>query len=384
MLEDIFKAKEKAEESDRLKSAFLANMSHEIRTPMNGILGFADLLKTPDLSGEKQQEYIQIIEKSGIRMLNIIKDIIDISKIESGQIDVHISPTNINENYSFLLNLFKPETEKKGLKLRLKSVLPENEAIIKTDKEKVFAVLSNLIKNAIKFSFKGSIEFGLKKKDNYLEFYVKDMGVGIPQEQLKIIFERFRQGSESLSRNYEGAGLGLAISKAYVEILGGNIRAESEVGKGSTFYFTIPYESESIESKVITDQISESKEVNQINNLKVLIAEDDDTIEKLIAFKIKRYCKEIHIARNGLEAIQICRSHPDIDLVLMDIKMPVLNGYKATEQIRQFNKDVIIIAQTAYALSGDKDKAIKAGCNDYISKPYDYSKLNLLIEKYFV
>ena len=384
MLEDIFKAKEKAEESDRLKSAFLANMSHEIRTPMNGILGFADLLKTPDLSGEKQQEYIQIIEKSGIRMLNIIKDIIDISKIESGQIDVHISPTNINENYSFLLNLFKPEAEKKGLKLRLKSVLPENEAIIKTDKEKVFAVLSNLIKNAIKFSFKGSIEFGLKKKDNYLEFYVKDMGVGIPQEHLKIIFERFRQGSESLSRNYEGAGLGLAISKAYVEILGGNIRAESEVGKGSTFYFTIPYESESIESKVITDQISESKEVNQINNLKVLIAEDDDTIEKLIAFKIKRYCKEIHIARNGLEAIQICRSHPDIDLVLMDIKMPVLNGYKATEQIRQFNKDVIIIAQTAYALSGDKDKAIKAGCNDYISKPYDYSKLNLLIEKYFV
>ena len=239
--EELIIAKEHAEESDRLKSAFLANMSHEIRTPMNGILGFAELLKEPDLTSEEQQEYIQIIEKSGARMLNIINDIVDISKIEAGLMIVNNKDTNINEKIEFIYIFFKPQVEEKGMQFFFKNTLPTKEATIRTDSEKVYSILTNLVKNAIKYSKEGAIEFGYIKKDETLEFYVKDTGIGIGQEHQKIIFDRFRQASESLFRKYEGAGLGLSISKAYVEMLGGKIWVESEEGIGSTFYFTLPY-----------------------------------------------------------------------------------------------------------------------------------------------
>ncbi|MDF1517942.1 MAG: ATP-binding protein [Lutibacter sp.] len=238
---ELIVAKEHAEESDRLKSAFLANMSHEIRTPMNGILGFAGLLATPNLTGEKQQEYIRIIEDSGQRMLNIINDIVSISKIESGIVRVNISETNINEQFAYLYNFNKGEAEKKDIHFSFKNYLSAKDIFVKTDKEKLYEIVTNLVKNALKFTNSGSIEFGCEKKDDFLQFYVKDSGVGIRQEQKTLIFERFRQGSESLSRNYEGAGLGLSISKAYVELLGGKIWVESEIGKGSTFYFTLPF-----------------------------------------------------------------------------------------------------------------------------------------------
>jgi PAS domain S-box-containing protein len=264
--EELIKAKVKAEESDRLKSAFLANMSHEIRTPMNGILGFAELLKEPDLTGEELDEYIRIIEKSGARMLNIINDIIDISKIESGQMQVTISETDVNEQTEYVYNFFKPETDQNGLQFSLKNALAAQEATIKTDSEKVNAILINLVKNAIKFTQKGSIEFGyvLKPvepsqdesgdepvKPAELEFYVKDTGAGILEDQKEFIFDRFRQGNISLNRSYEGAGLGLSISKAYVNMLGGKIWVESEAGKGATFYFTIPYIHEKAESEIV-------------------------------------------------------------------------------------------------------------------------------------
>lgn len=245
ILEDLIKAKEKAEESDRLKSAFLANMSHEIRTPMNGILGFTDLLKEPNLPDEDQKEYIDIIERSGARMLNTINDIINISKIESGQMTVSISETNIHEVIEHIFSLFKPVVEQKGIQFSLKNSLSVYEANIKTDHQKVYVILSNLIKNAIKFTKEGSIEIGynlnVTGSNAELIFYVKDTGIGILPENMNIIFERFRQGNESNSRNYEGVGLGLSISKAYVEMLGGKIWAESRVGFGSTFYFSIPY-----------------------------------------------------------------------------------------------------------------------------------------------
>ena len=239
--QELIKAKELAEESTRLKSAFLANMSHEIRTPMNGILGFAGLLKKPKLTGAKQKEYICLIEKSGARMLNILNDIINISKIEVGQIRIFISDTDINEQIEDIYAFFKPEDEQKEIQISFKNSLPAKEAIIKTDVEKFYTILINLVKNSIKFTNEGSIEFGYEKKGKYLEFFVKDTGVGINHEQKEIIFERFRQGSELNSRNYEGTGLGLSISKAYVEMLNGKIWVESEVGKGSIFYFTIPY-----------------------------------------------------------------------------------------------------------------------------------------------
>jgi signal transduction histidine kinase len=248
---ELIEAKENAEESDRLKSAFLSNMSHEIRTPMNGILGFTELLKEPMLSGDEQKEYIDIIEKSGARMLNIIDDILSISKIESGETEIYFSETNINELIENLISFFKPEAEQKNMKIKFLQYLPVDEANIKTDKGKVTSILTNLIKNAIKFTSTGSIEVGYEKKKNYLEFFVKDTGQGVPGELKEIIFERFRQGSESLIRNYEGAGLGLSISKGYADILGGKIWVENNPtrsltgklisGKGSIFYFTIPY-----------------------------------------------------------------------------------------------------------------------------------------------
>jgi PAS domain S-box-containing protein len=247
--QELIEAKIHAEESDRLKSAFLANMSHEIRTPMNGILGFAELLKEPDLSGEQLETYIQIIEKSGIRMLNIINDIVDISKIEAGLMKLYISETNINEQIEYIFTFFKPEVEAKGINFSFKNALPAREAIINTDCEKVYAILTNLVKNSIKYTEKGSIELGYGIVEGFdsksvLQFYVKDTGIGIPKEKQTAVFERFIQADISDVKALEGAGLGLSITKAYVEMLGGEIWVESEEGKGSTFYFTLPYNTE--------------------------------------------------------------------------------------------------------------------------------------------
>jgi len=237
-------AKERAQESDRLKSAFLANMSHEIRTPMNGILGFAELLKEPGRSLEEQQNFIAVIEKSGIRMLNIINDIISISKIESGLMEMYRSRTDINEQLEFLYAFFKPEVEQKGVRIFITEKLPPEYSVTFTDQEKIYAILTNLIKNAVKFTHAGSIEFGcslIAADPPVLKFFVKDTGKGISMQQREVIFERFRQGSEFLNRGYEGAGLGLSITRSYIELLGGQIFVESEVGKGSLFQFTIPY-----------------------------------------------------------------------------------------------------------------------------------------------
>jgi len=379
---ELLKAKEKAEESDRLKSAFLANMSHEIRTPMNGILGFANLLKEPGLSGESQQEFLQIIEKSGARMLNIINDIIDISKIESGQVEVTLSETNVNDQTNYIYTFFKPEVEQKGLQFILKNELPSKDAIIKTDREKVYAILTNLVKNAIKFTQQGSIEFGYNLKSGELEFFIRDSGAGIPKEQIESIFERFRQGSESLSKQYEGSGLGLSISKAYIELLGGKIWVESEFGKGSTFYFTLPYTGEP-ESEFAQNGILIMESENQMKTLNILLVEDDEASSLLLSLAVKPIAKKVLFAYNGVEAVEKCRNNPTIDLILMDMKMHEMDGFEATRQIRGFNKDVVIIAQTAYTLTGDREKALEAGCNDYISKPIKRDQLLALIKNYF-
>lgn len=238
MFEDLRKAKEQAEESDRLKSAFLANMSHEIRTPMNGILGFAELLKEPDLEGEKQKKFIGIIEKSGQRMLNLINDLVDISKIESGQMEVYKTDTEINEQLYFAYDFFKPEFDKKNILLKM--TLPSKKFQLHTDKQKLNAILTNLLKNAVKYTDKGEVSFGFRQTEACLEFFVQDTGIGIAADKLEHVFDRFVQADSSSANSYEGAGLGLAIVKAYVEMLGGKIWVESEPEKGSTFYFTVP------------------------------------------------------------------------------------------------------------------------------------------------
>ena len=400
--QELIKAKEKAEESERLKTAFLANMSHEIRTPMNGILGFAELLKEPDLTSDQQQNYIRIIERSGARMLNIINDIIDISKIEAGLMKVDLKESNINDQIDYIYTFFKPEVEAKGLQLLLTNTLPAKETIIITDREKVFAILTNLVKNAIKYTIKGKIEIGytLLETSNtettnsvsegekiYLQFCVKDSGIGIPIERQQAIFERFIQADIADSKAMEGAGLGLAITKAYTEMLGGKIWVESEEGVGSTFYFTLPYTSKQLEKTAINNTLSSENESTihdpKVSGLKILIAEDDEISEIFITTIIKNISKEILKTRNGIEAIEICRNNPDIDLILMDIKMPEISGYEATRQIRQFNMDVIIIAQTAFGLTGDREKAMEAGCNDFIAKPIKRKLLLEMIDNYF-
>ncbi|MFZ1729104.1 MAG: PAS domain S-box protein [Bacteroidota bacterium] len=375
-------AKEKAEESDRLKSAFLANMSHEIRTPMNGILGFAELLNQPDLTGDEQQEYIKIIEKSGLRMLNIINNIVDISKIEAGLMTVCLAESNVSELVKYIYTFFKPEADIKGINLCIQDAMLNNEILFETDREKVYAVLSNLVKNAIKYTDTGSVEFGFEvnteSEPTSLDFFVKDTGIGIPKNRLKEVFDRFIQADIQDSMARQGSGLGLAIAKSYVEMLGGRIWAESEEGVGSTFHFTLPFaqEKKEAESPILAAQQQKVVE-NRMKNLKILIAEDDEQSAKLLSYFLKPLTDDLFFASTGAAAVEICRSNPEIDLVLMDIKMPVMGGYSATRNIREFNKNVTIIAQTAYGLSEDRQKAIDAGCNDYISKPI---KKNILFE----
>ena len=392
---ELLEAKEHAEESDRLKTAFLHNISHEIRTPMNGILGFINLLKERDLTGEQQQEYIQVIDDSGLRMLNLINDLINISQVEAGQVELLLSDVNINEQIEKLYGIFKPEAEKKGVLLLYKNALAKQEAIINTDQEKLYIVLINLIKNAIKYTNKGTIEVGYTlKKDTEpviteqgrsveVEFYVKDTGIGIPVKRQQAIFDRFVQADIEDKNALEGAGLGLSISKAYVEMIGGKIGVESSEMEGSRFYFTIPYTIKP-EENTIADIKSQKKNIeSQMKNMKILIAEDVESVDKYLTIVLKKISKEIFHSKTGIETIKCCRDNPDIDLILMDIKMPKMNGLEATIKIREFNKDVIIIAQTAYAFYHDREKAIEAGCNDYISKPFNKDKLFEIIEKYF-
>jgi signal transduction histidine kinase/ActR/RegA family two-component response regulator len=377
------KAKIKAEESDQLKSAFLANMSHEIRTPMNGIMGFTELLKEENLSRSEQKNYIEIIEKSGTRLFNIINDIIDISKIEAGQMNVSLSTANVDEQMHYIQTFFRPETQDKGIQLLLKSVSTEEETIIRTDREKLYAILINLVKNAIKYTVKGTIEFGYEKKIDYIEFFVKDTGIGIPKDRQKAIFERFIQADFNDKMARQGAGLGLAIAKAYVELLGGKIWVESEPEIGSTFYFTLPCIIKSEEKSITQNNKPAHRTNSDIKNLKILVTEDDKISRMLILKVIESYSKEILTAQTGLEAIEICRNNPDLDLILMDIQMPQMNGYEATKEIRKFNNTVIILAQTAFALEGDKEKTIEAGCNGYISKPIKKEELSKLMQHYF-
>ncbi len=380
---ELILAKERAEDSDRLKSAFLSNMSHEIRTPMNGIMGFASLLKRPDIAGEKQMIYVDLIEKSGIRMLNIINDIIDISKIESGQMSLFIAKTDVNEILGNVYDFFLPEATEKGIELKLLHENTGGTCIINTDPDKLYAIVANLVKNALKFTKKGSVEFGYRRQLNFLAFYVRDTGNGIPEGQQKLIFERFRQGSESHNREYEGAGLGLSISKAYVEMLGGSIRVESKCGSGSVFYFTIADNSSS-------DSVKESVKINMADDseaterkLKIIIAEDNEVSMMLLKNYLQAYSSSVYLAYDGNEVVEICRMHQDADVIFMDIKMPGLSGLEATQQIREFNKDIIIIAQTAFALKEEMQNAFDVGCNDYIAKPYSEENIVALIIKWF-
>ncbi|WP_195715237.1 PAS domain S-box protein [Ancylomarina sp. 16SWW S1-10-2] len=379
---ELQKALDKALESDRLKSAFLANMSHEIRTPMNGIRGFIDLLNNPNLSRSEISLYSDIINKSSERLLNTINDIIDLSRIEAGEVHISNTMVSIESVMNEIYNFHSSEAEQEGLTLSLEPPMLPNQVSIITDGDKLHGILTNLVKNAIKYTKVGSITFGYALKNNFIEFFVTDTGIGVPKDRIHAIFNRFEQADIGNRRAFDGSGLGLAISKAYAEMLGGKIWVKSELGKGSTFYFNLPYKSEVIKENCAKNEVLSPVVESSINNLKILIVEDDEISEKLISITAHKFGKEIISVRTGTEAVEACRNNPDINLVLMDIQLPEMDGYEATREIRKFNKDVIIIAQTAFALNGDKEKAIAAGCHDYMSKPIDSNKLKLMIIKY--
>lgn len=373
---ELQKAKEKAEESDKLKSAFLANMSHEIRTPMNGIIGFSNMLIDDGLSEEKRSAYANIIIESSQQLLTIVNDILDISKIETGQVKINIEDFNVNDTIIEMFSFYKPKATEKGILLLPEKGLNDNHSIVSTDKAKLNQVLNNLLSNALKFTHQGHIKFGYIVINNTLEFYVKDTGIGIPKEFHDKIFERFRQAESNLTRQYGGTGLGLSISKNLVELLDGQIWFESTEGKGSTFYFSIPF-------KPAQSAYESSKQDNEQDEGKgkstILIAEDEEInylfLEEILS---ELELKIIH-AKNGLEAVDLCKTNPDIELVLMDIKMPEMNGLEATRLIKEMNQDLPIIAQTAYAMETDKEKAFEIGCNGYLSKPINKNELLKLI-----
>ncbi len=375
---ELESAKRKAEESDKLKTAFLQNMSHEIRTPMNGILGFTELLSNPELSEDERRSYINIVTKSGDRMLNTFNNLMEVSMIETNNVSLHYSTINLNGEFGDLYADFKNEAERKNISFRFVTDLPDHSANIYTDREKLSAILSHLIKNAIKFSLKGGeVTFGYLKKGDVLEFYVKDRGIGIPKERHLAVFDKFTQADIDDKNALEGSGLGLTVAKAYVELLGGEIWLQSTPNNGTTIFFTIPFKTNADDKPRDEVQVVRTKSAKP----KILIAEDEPYTKDYLTIILKNMCSEILYADNGLDAISVCRNNPDIDLVLMDIKMPQMNGYEATREIRKFNKNVVIIAQTAYAMASDRQKAIEAGCNDYISKPINREELVTMIEK---
>lgn len=382
LLQDLIEAKHKAEESDRLKSAFLANMSHEIRTPMNGILGFMSLLKEPDLTGELRDEYIQIVNESGERLLNTINDIIDISKIESGQSPVYLSVTNLGGLLDKLYSFFKPNADSLGLLLTFIKNFQPSDVLVNIDSYKTESVLSNLIKNALKFTSRGEVKVVCNIENEWLHFTVKDTGKGISSDKIHSIFDRFVQADTSFSRDHEGSGLGLSISKAYAELMGGKIDVTSEPGVGSEFSFSVPLYISGVTEIATSAEVLEKTPITISENLLVLAAEDDD-ISYLFLVKIfSGFNIRLLRALNGSEAVELCNLMPDVSLVLMDVKMPVMDGFEATRMIKQLKPDLPVIALTAFAFAEDKAKALDAGCDDYLSKPVKQAELLAVMKRF--
>ncbi|MBN1198765.1 MAG: PAS domain S-box protein [Bacteroidales bacterium] len=373
--EELRAALGKARESEQLKSVFLANMSHEIRTPMNGILGFTELLTEPGLTGDEQQQYIEIIRRSGNRLLDTVNDLIDISRIETGQMPVILSDVPLQMLMDHQIAFFMPQAKQKGIALTLVTKQEDYPLLIRTDKGKLNSILTNLIKNAIKYTEEGEISLTYQVKNSFLECRISDTGIGIPSHRMEAIFNRFEQADISDTRAFQGSGLGLSIARAYAEMLGGAIKVESEEGVGSVFtvripiIFPFPDTGETSRKPVEAEKTGTGK-------WKILIAEDDENGYLFLSKILQEIAASCFQAVTGEEAVTFCQNHPDTDIVLMDIKLPVLDGYEATRRIRAFNPSVVIIAQTAYALAGDREKALAAGCNDYIAKPV--AKENLL------
>lgn len=383
--ENLVLAKRKAEESDHLKTSFLSNMSHEIRTPMNAILGFSNLLSHPEIGICEKEEFVNLIKINGKNLLTLVEDIIDISKLDSGQLQIKNSPCKLHELMTEIFDSFHEDIKRRGLfnlKLYLKEGVSDENILILTDGYRLKQILINLISNAVKFTERGFVEFGYNQiEDQFLQFYVKDTGIGLPHGKENEIFERFSKFNNDKQRLYGGTGIGLSIAKNLVNLLGGDIWVESEAMSGTTFYFTLPYH-RLINQKPIEDTKHET--INEFNweGKTFLVAEDEEDNFRYIEVALALSNASLIWAKDGQEAVDVFRKVNNIDLVLMDIKMPLMDGYTATREIKTINKKVPVIAQTAYALSEEKEKSKEAGCDDYIAKPIGYENLLTTINKY--
>lgn len=374
--QDLIKSKNKAEESDRLKSTFLANMSHEIRTPMNAILGFADLLPSAEYSEQEKQEFVSTIQSSGQLLLNLINDIIDLSKIEAGELKIMPTTFDLGELMETLYQTFRNQLDSHD-KHNVQIVLSNKEATrnytIHSDKLRLQQILTNLLSNACKFTHEGVIEFGVISISNQYEFYVKDTGIGIPESKLDVIFDRFRQADDSHIKQYGGTGLGLAISRHLTHLLGGKIWVESVVGKGTTFYFTLPGPTENNEALT---------EYPDYSNRKVLVVEDVEANFHMIHNMLKRSGINVMHAPNGYIALDLVQSEQP-DLVLMDIQLPEMDGLTALKNLRKMHYTRPIVAITAFALTGDAQFYLRQGFDSYLSKPLGLDKLYQLLRLFF-
>jgi len=396
--DDLLAALEKATESDRLKSAFLATMSHELRTPLNAIIGFSDIIDE-DLLVEEIINYTKIINTSGKHLLSIIEDLFDITMIESGEIKTikeNFELGSVLSNVHEIIKIEQNKTNKDNIELKLTIPQQEQNLTINTDSSKLEQILINLLKNALKFTNKGHVHYGYSLKTNSepgsteqsrsteLKFFVKDTGIGVPDDKQDLIFDVFRQADDTHVRRYGGTGIGLSISKKLTELLGGKIWLESKKGKGSTFYFTIPYEE--CKNAHISNEAEEGKEKekakkSKIKKKSILIVEDVEASYEFLKIVLEKSGINTLWAKDGQESIDLCKENNNIDLVLMDINLPHMNGYEAIKEIKKFKPDLPIIAQMAYAIAGDREKSLKAGCDDYVSKPIKQEVLMAKIVK---
>ena len=374
---ELIISRDKAEASDKLKSAFIQNISHEVRTPLNGILGLTNLFVDPNISSLEKSEYIPFLNDSSERLLKTITDYLDISLIMSKTVDLNLKNINLNDEIHNISSRYYKSCKEKIILLNLK--LPENsdEIIIKTDLKLFRTIFTHLFDNAVKFTPNGRITLGYTLNNSKIEFYIKDTGVGINEENKNDIFRFFNQADVTDTRKYEGNGLGLSIVKGFLLLLGGDIWFESEKDSGSTFYFNLPKE-----------EVEEDNNLNpnfKINSSKlpvILIAEDDYTNYIYFETLLKKYSSKIYHAISGLEAIEFCQKNPEISLVLMDIKMPGLNGIDATRQIKAFRNNLPIVAVSAYTMGGDEKLAMEAGCDSFISKPVRNDEFYLKLKEF--
>ncbi len=378
--EELRHAKELAEQSDQLKSTFLANMSHEVRTPLNGILGFAELLKYSDAEKEETQKYIDIIYESGNTLLKIIDDILDISKIEAGQIKIVKSSFSLNRLIEELFMLFEHKILSSDGKIKLKLARNESqpEYVIHSDEVRLRQILTNLIGNALKFTSEGYVEIGLKNQAGHIVVYVKDTGIGIPEEKQKIIFDPFRQAEDSISRTYGGTGLGLAIVQSYAKLLHSEVFLKSTVGKGSTFYVKLPLD---IQSKPVEKKVEKTVQTYNWEGKKILVVEDDRTSFLFLNKLLTQTNADILHVESGQRAIESCQNNQDIDIVLMDVRLPDLNGLEATRNIKSLRPNLPIVIETANALSADKEESKQSGCDGFLTKPINKEELLSTLQK---